>query len=144
MICVQTLEKECRALGIKFHRFNDFHCVVRSRYEVNVFPTTGRAHLKGGVKSGKVQSVDHILELARGEEAMAVGPLAKRRPLGNIKQRLWRLGHYCGLCKDPIDSIHEATVDHVIPLARGGSNHFDNLQLAHQDCNSNKGAQLEA
>lgn len=142
MIDVAQLEQRCRSSGLRFRRHTDFHVVVRDRYEVNVFPTTGRAHLKGGVRAGRVQSIDHILELARGEEAMNVDRLAKRRPMGNVKERLWRLGHYCGICKEPIDSIHEATVDHVIPLARGGSNHFDNLQLAHQHCNSERGSNL--
>jgi 5-methylcytosine-specific restriction endonuclease McrA len=31
------------------------------------------------------------------------------------------------------------TVDHIIPLARGGSHTWDNVQLAHHLCNSLKG-----
>ena len=30
-------------------------------------------------------------------------------------------------------------IDHVVPLARGGSNRLENLQLLCQDCNRRKG-----
>lgn len=35
-----------------------------------------------------------------------------------------------------------ASIDHVIPKARGGTNHRSNLRLAHRMCNSWKGARL--
>ena len=34
------------------------------------------------------------------------------------------------------------TIDHVIPLAEGGTHGWDNVRLAHQCCNSMKGAKL--
>jgi 5-methylcytosine-specific restriction endonuclease McrA len=30
------------------------------------------------------------------------------------------------------------TVDHIIPLAKGGTHTWDNVQLAHWSCNSDK------
>lgn len=35
------------------------------------------------------------------------------------------------------------TVDHIIPLDKGGTDTFDNVQLAHKRCNSKKGTRLE-
>jgi len=32
-----------------------------------------------------------------------------------------------------------ATIDHVYPLALGGTNRMDNLKLAHRACNSSRG-----
>jgi 5-methylcytosine-specific restriction endonuclease McrA len=49
--------------------------------------------------------------------------------------------HYCGmeLSFDMSDSIMQyRTVDHIQPLAMGGSNHIDNLVLACKSCNSKK------
>lgn len=45
----------------------------------------------------------------------------------------------CGICLRPIDVPETATVDHIVPLAVGGSNHRDNVQLAHAKCNRRKG-----
>lgn len=42
----------------------------------------------------------------------------------------------CHLCGDP----YADSIDHVVPVAIGGSDHPDNLRPAHTSCNSSKGA----
>lgn len=42
----------------------------------------------------------------------------------------------CHLCEEP----YADTIDHVVPVARGGSDHPDNLRPAHTSCNSSKGS----
>lgn len=44
----------------------------------------------------------------------------------------------CGICREPV-SLEEFTIDHVIPLSKGGAHLFENMQLAHKGCNSSKG-----
>lgn len=57
---------------------------------------------------------------------------------------LERYGYVCGICGDDIDpdlaypSPFAATVDHIIPLKRGGVHHPDNWQPAHHYCNNVK------
>lgn len=54
----------------------------------------------------------------------------------------------CQLCFDPVDltltSPHpdSPSIDHVVPLAAGGSDTPDNVQLAHRWCNTSKGTRL--
>lgn len=56
-----------------------------------------------------------------------------------------RDGSDCTLCHEPVDlelawpDLHCATVDHVWPRSRGGSDDPANLQLAHLICNLRKG-----
>ncbi|MBQ3979964.1 MAG: HNH endonuclease, partial [Lachnospiraceae bacterium] len=57
---------------------------------------------------------------------------------------------YCGICQicgklidwNAISGKHirrmYPTVDHIIPLSRGGSHTWDNVQLAHMMCNAGK------
>ena len=33
---------------------------------------------------------------------------------------------------------HYPTLDHIIPLSKGGSHTWDNVQLAHMGCNAGK------
>lgn len=55
----------------------------------------------------------------------------------------------CGLCKERVWSWlsypdpDSASLDHVVPLARGGKHRYDNVQLAHWRCNIGKGADTE-
>ncbi len=45
----------------------------------------------------------------------------------------------CHICGEWV-SVHEMSLDHVTPLARGGTHTKDNIRLAHKVCNSKKGA----
>ena len=44
--------------------------------------------------------------------------------------------------KEPSDAM-AATIDHIVPLSRGGKHHPENCQLAHRICNSLKGDRIE-
>lgn len=51
----------------------------------------------------------------------------------------------CQLCGDPVDpsakypNVMCASLDHIVPLAKGGEHSYENTQLAHALCNSLKG-----
>jgi 5-methylcytosine-specific restriction endonuclease McrA len=49
--------------------------------------------------------------------------------------------HTCYLCGHFL-SVHDMTLDHVVPLARGGAHTPENLRPAHRSCNSRKGSRL--
>jgi 5-methylcytosine-specific restriction endonuclease McrA len=57
----------------------------------------------------------------------------------------WR----CGLCRLVIDDRLKfpdpmcATLDHVVPIARGGGHTYGNVQAAHLRCNNRKGVRME-
>lgn len=48
----------------------------------------------------------------------------------------------CYLCGEHIDNRKHASVDHVVPLARGGADDESNYDLAHIKCNNDKGEML--
>src|SRR5699024_2990102 len=56
-----------------------------------------------------------------------------------------RDGWICGICDDPVDRAMEypdpmsVSLDHIIPLSKGGSHTPENVQCAHLDCNLRKG-----
>jgi len=56
----------------------------------------------------------------------------------------------CALCGEPVDRTHKyphpmaATVDHRVPITKGGEHHLDNVQLAHARCNTSKGNRVAA
>lgn len=55
-----------------------------------------------------------------------------------------RDGTDCGICGDPVDmslrkpDLFRASVDHIVPWAKGGTHDPENLQLAHLWCNQAK------
>ncbi len=45
---------------------------------------------------------------------------------------------YCGCEMDLVSADHQVSVDHVVPLARGGTNDITNLVLCCRHCNTQK------
>jgi predicted nucleic acid-binding Zn ribbon protein len=68
------------------------------------------------------------------------GPLDSIDPYIVYERDDWMCG-ICGLRVDPDLSCphpHSASLDHIIPLSKGGTHTWDNVQLAHLLCNSRK------
>lgn len=59
-----------------------------------------------------------------------------------------RDGWLCGICETPIDpgaklpDPMSASIDHVIPISKGGTHERANVQAAHLHCNVSKGAKV--
>lgn len=65
---------------------------------------------------------------------------ARRAAAGRFTASQWQLlcalyGHQCAAC----DADEKLTPDHIVALARGGSNHIANIQPLCLDCNRRKG-----
>jgi 5-methylcytosine-specific restriction endonuclease McrA len=54
------------------------------------------------------------------------------------KEKLEVLNYKCQMC----GTYERITIDHIIPLTKGGTNHIDNLQPLCHSCNSSKGNKL--
>ncbi len=61
----------------------------------------------------------------------------------NRKHLVNAKGNICAICKKPIVSMKDVTIDHIIPLSKGGADTLENMQLAHSSCNREKGDTYE-
>lgn len=55
------------------------------------------------------------------------------------KNKLWLESRHCWVCNKEIRNISDATIEHIIPKSRGGSNKYENLSLSHKLCNNERG-----
>lgn len=81
--------------------------------------------------------------IANARQAIAV---ARQQLLSLLRDEvLWRDGpqcHYCGVLTPGYSDgthAHDRTVDHKIPVDRGGKDEVDNLVICCRKCNSQKG-----
>lgn len=51
-------------------------------------------------------------------------------------------GAICGICGKPIENMKQCTLDHIIPISKGGQTTIENCQLAHSWCNKRKGSKI--
>ena len=78
------------------------------------------------------------------------GKRDKRQSNRKHRQRLFRKQKTCRWCKVPLvlynseatDGKALATLDHVIPLHRGGQNNRNNMVLACGGCNTKRGSDM--
>lgn len=78
--------------------------------------------------------------------------LKRLLPAENVISRtvFERDGWMCGICSGPVDASlawpdpYSPSLDHVVPLARGGHHTYQNTQLAHLRCNVSKGDRVDA
>ena len=47
----------------------------------------------------------------------------------------------CGICRTPV-ALEHTTIDHVVPLSRGGLHSYANCVPSHEECNVAKGNRL--
>lgn len=70
--------------------------------------------------------------------------MSARNTLNSTRRRKIRIRLFeksqgvCALCGNPM-TFEELTIDHIIPVVKGGSSHFNNLQGAHGECNNRRG-----
>jgi 5-methylcytosine-specific restriction endonuclease McrA len=53
-----------------------------------------------------------------------------------------RDGGVCGICHQSVERNERWDIDHVIPLSKGGTHGYVNVQLAHATCNKRKAAKM--
>jgi tetratricopeptide (TPR) repeat protein len=121
----------------------DRDLLVRARYE------RGRLQLEVGRRAAarkdlsRVYAQDPTYEgvaslMEQLEGAAASGPHREPIPL-EVQQRVWQRDQGCCVRCGSQDRLE---YDHIIPLARGGSNTERNLQLLCESCNRAKGATI--
>lgn len=71
------------------------------------------------------------------EDDVKIEPRVAFPPL--LRQRLFdKAGNRCADC----GTTERLTIDHILPLSRGGSNSPSNLQVLCSDCNASKGTRV--
>lgn len=68
----------------------------------------------------------------------------RRRSLGTINKKEWleKLESFGGKCVN-CGSSEKITIDHIIPVSKGGTNDTNNLQPLCSHCNSSKGTKIK-
>lgn len=110
------------------------HAYNAAYYEANRDREIQRslAYARGAGKTAKQARDSARFALSRG------APEAERFTLDEIFKRD---GGWCYLCEQDVDR-KDATMDHVIPVTKGGPHTRANVKLAHRSCNTRKGNRL--
>jgi 5-methylcytosine-specific restriction endonuclease McrA len=108
---------------------------IRRAHRLSTDPTFREA-LRAGQREHYRKHPEGALENTRARRARQRGaPRVEKIDRAAIIARDQSICHLCGLVVPP----EEMSLDHLIPLARGGSHTADNLAVAHLVCNKKRG-----
>jgi len=107
----------------------------RARFTTKAWQSKNRDKVRAAVKKWQQLNPDAVKSInhnRRAREKQATGRLSP-----DLSMRLFALQKgLCVCCKKPLgDDYH---MDHIMPLALGGSNTDDNIQLLRAKCNNQK------
>ena len=122
----------------------------QSKYGIKV---TCRECARAEYATWKSQNPDYFNEWGRANQDRRAAANQKRRAarLERESETISRLEvfqrdeYWCGICDGPIDASakwpdpESASLDHVVPLNRGGTHTYGNVQASHFACNCRKG-----
>lgn len=144
----KEFESRVKAVGLVARDCGNGHWRIENgRYEVNWWPfSKKRTIYVNGLSSGNTTRYGDceaaILAATTDPEIKRKGKRgARKKSYRRDKKRLLARDPRCYWCKCELNT-QTATLDHVIPLARGGSNATDNLVLSCEPCNKDKGNAL--
>jgi len=130
---------QCHSAGHSPH-----YQIVGAPLLVNIYPVTKRGvrvYVAGTTKGYTVRSVNQILDAAtRAPKLAPVSIRDKRKGDRNrrAKRSLLARDPHCQWCKKLL-TLETATIEHVVPLARGGLDNMNNKALACEPCNRARG-----
>ena len=131
------------AAGVTIEIKSKSHWHIKGALLVNYYPSKGTAYV-AGTKAG-VKNVTL-------EQAIAMTKTAPTLESANRQRKSWhkaakrqmfdksRRCHWCGveMSLHPLDK-NFATIEHIIPLSRGGLDNRNNMTLACITCNQKRG-----
>lgn len=140
---IKKLNALALAQGFAVKDYGNGHIQVIGKLTVNWYPESKRktAYVCGTKRSEAHATAEQVVRMAM--EAPSIKPMedrAKRKPSKN-RRRKFRLLMRCNKCRwcNIVLTMQTATIEHIIPLARGGLDHHNNMALACRPCNEARG-----
>ena len=134
----------CEEVGARPRRCAKFHFQAVGKLRVNYWPTSGYMHANGTV-GGQPANMRAAVEASMRPPSPVDGVACRRLPKRwrrRTRAKLAELhGTACHWCGKELSKFR-ATIEHLIPRSRGGSDQLDNLRLACRKCNQDRGAEM--
>lgn len=146
---LKEFEKEMSEMaedyGMEFKKCSTYHFHLKGVFLLNVYPTKRTVYVQGTNGKASYESLEDLIDLAKGEADLEGVQKGFRPSSGSRTKRksLWESGkRICFVCGIEFKDFEETTLEHKIPLFKGGSNRRDNLALSHGKCNMERGHKL--
>lgn len=139
----EDMSKLAKENNLEFKRCSQYHFHLKGLFLLNIYPTKNTVYVQGTNGKAHYDDLEALVELANGEAELDGIEKGKRVAGRGRRKALWESGvRVCWVCKGEFGSFEDTTLEHKIPLCKGGSNRRDNLALSHFRCNQERGNKL--
>jgi len=140
---LRALEFLCLERNVQLTNRGNGHIQLKGALLVNYYPygKNKSAYVAGTKKASKKVSINQAVDMcfqaptSQGETDKRKGNSRKKR------KKMIRKIKNCHWCKTPL-TLDSSTIEHVIPLARGGLDNANNRTLACSGCNHSRGSNM--
>lgn len=135
-----NLETKCADVGVDYLDHGNGHIQLVGPLTVNYYPNSKNksAYIAGTKKGFKQVTPEEAFKMCF-EAPQANGVKCKRsKNTRKIRKALFKRSNKCHWCKKSL-TLDTSTIEHVIPLARGGLENANNRVLACFECNKERG-----
>lgn len=132
------------ARGIEYKEVSPGHIQLKGALLVNYYPNSKKksAYVAGTKKASRHVTPEEAIEMCFNAPT-AQAPIecrkgnSRRKRAAMLKKGITR----CYWCKGPL-TIDTSTIEHIIPLARGGLENANNRTLSCNPCNRDRGSNM--
>ena len=140
-----SLEKLALESGVEYIDKGNGHIQLKGALLVNYYPNSKSksAYIAGTKRASKQVTPEEAIKMCF-QAPTAKGPIVKRKAKSTRPLRAKMLSKgftTCHWCKTPL-TLDTSTVEHIIPLARGGLDNANNRTLACDPCNQDRGSNM--
>ena len=140
----QALAESCGLKVVCVNESGGHYQVTGGPMLVNWYPFSAKqtAYVKATTKGVQGVTPEQVIKMATsapsGQRVKAVRKASRGK---RAKKRLMAKHPLCHWCKEPL-TAENATLEHIVPLGRGGLDHHCNMTLACYDCNQMRGSNM--
>jgi len=139
MNTLDKIREECSGLEIEVIDRGNGHIQLKGKLLVNYYPNTKKcsAYVAGTRKAETHVTIQRAIEMTYLPPD--VKPYKKRRRNTKpIRQKMLKKSTACHWCGNKL-TLNTSTLEHIIPLHRGGLDNENNMALACPECNQKRG-----
>ena len=138
----ETFQKKAMENNLTATDRGNGHWQVKGKLLVNFYPHKQTIYIAGMTKGLYAETIEKVFQATNSLPEINVWyPRKERKQMTTHKRRLYKKTQCCYICQKKL-TYEQATVDHFIPLSKGGLNNSNNYRLACEPCNSRKGSDV--
>ena len=141
---MKDLERLARLAGVSVTYCGNGHIQLKGKLLVNYYPESKKktAYVAGTVGAKKFVSFDDALRMANEVPMKFPDRKAgRKKSYKSSRNKLLKKYPFCHWCAIEL-TTETATIEHIIPLAKGGLNNMNNYALACEKCNQERGCDM--